>query len=76
MDVAADDVGSRSRLAAHPCRWGFDVIELPIENLTDWVPGRTRDLLQGLGLGATTCLVMPPRVAVIWCLAEDRGQVK
>jgi D-psicose/D-tagatose/L-ribulose 3-epimerase len=40
--------------------WGFDVIELPIENVGDWEPGRTRDLLQQLGLGATTCLVMPP----------------
>src|SRR5216683_4214525 len=40
--------------------WGFDVIELPIENLGDWDPGRTRELLQRLGLGATTCLVMPP----------------
>jgi D-psicose/D-tagatose/L-ribulose 3-epimerase len=40
--------------------WGFDVIELPIENLGDWDPSRTRELLQRLGLGATTCLVMPP----------------
>jgi D-psicose/D-tagatose/L-ribulose 3-epimerase len=40
--------------------WGFDVIELPIENLDDWQPERTRDVLQHLGLEATTCLVMPP----------------
>ena len=36
------------------------MIELPIENIGDWDPVRTRDLLQRLGLGATTCLVMPP----------------
>ncbi|MGI8534274.1 MAG: sugar phosphate isomerase/epimerase family protein [Candidatus Limnocylindrales bacterium] len=39
--------------------WGFDVVELPIEDTTDWDPGRTADLLAGLGLGATTCAVMP-----------------
>ena len=40
--------------------FGFDVIELPIESLGDWDPGRTRDLLDGLGLRATTCAVMSP----------------
>ncbi len=39
--------------------WGFDVIELPIEQPGDWDPGRAADLLQGLGLTATTCAVMP-----------------
>jgi D-psicose/D-tagatose/L-ribulose 3-epimerase len=40
--------------------FGFDVIELPIESLGDWDPGRARDLLDGLGLHATTCAVMSP----------------
>jgi D-psicose/D-tagatose/L-ribulose 3-epimerase len=40
--------------------WGFDVIELPIEQPDDWDPGRAADLLASLGLGATTCAVMPP----------------
>ncbi|MQA34468.1 sugar phosphate isomerase/epimerase family protein [Modestobacter roseus] len=40
--------------------WGFDVLELPVEDLGDWDPGRARTLLDGLGLGATVCLVMAP----------------
>lgn len=40
--------------------WGFDVIELPIENPRDWDPARTAAVLQRLGLGATTCAVMSP----------------
>lgn len=40
--------------------WGFDVIELPVEDLGDWDPGRARTLLDDLGLGATVCLVMAP----------------
>ncbi len=40
--------------------WGFDVIELPVENLGDWDPVRARALLDGLGLAATVCLVMAP----------------
>lgn len=39
--------------------WGFDVIEIPIEEPGDWDPGRTAELLAGLKLGATTCAVMP-----------------
>ena len=39
--------------------WGFDVIELPIERPGDWDPDRTAELLAELGLGATTCAVMP-----------------
>jgi D-psicose/D-tagatose/L-ribulose 3-epimerase len=52
--------------------WGFDVIELPIENLGDWDPRRTRELLQRLELEATTCLVMPPGRDLV---ADDRAQV-
>jgi D-psicose/D-tagatose/L-ribulose 3-epimerase len=49
-----------AELAPRIRAWGFSIIELPIENLNDWDPSRTRDLLQRLGMGATTCLVMPP----------------
>lgn len=38
--------------------WGFDVIELPVEDPDDWDPARAADLLGGLGLGATVSLVM------------------
>jgi D-psicose/D-tagatose/L-ribulose 3-epimerase len=41
------------------CDLGFDVVELPIEDPGDWDAGRAADLLADLGLGATTCAVMP-----------------
>ena len=47
------------RLAPRIRDWGFDLIELPIENPGDWDPGRAADLLSGLRLGATICAVMP-----------------
>lgn len=40
--------------------WGFDLIELPVEQPGDWDPARTADLLASLGLGASVCAVMPP----------------
>lgn len=49
------------RLAALAPRvrdWGFDVIELPVEDPSDWDPHRAADLLGSLGLGATVSLVM------------------
>ncbi len=52
----ADVVVLAPRIAA----WGFDVIELPVENPGDWDPDRTARLLADLGLGATVCAVMPP----------------
>jgi D-psicose/D-tagatose/L-ribulose 3-epimerase len=51
------------RLAALAPRvraFGFDVIELPIENPGDWDPGRARAVLDEHGLRATTCAVMSP----------------
>lgn len=52
--------GALAELAPRIAGWGFDVIELPVENPGDWDPGRTADLLAELGLGATVCAVMPP----------------
>lgn len=41
--------------------WGFDGVELPVENPGDWDPKRTRDLLDEHGLTAfSACAVMPP----------------
>jgi D-psicose/D-tagatose/L-ribulose 3-epimerase len=40
--------------------WGFDVIELPIEQPGDWDPVRTAELVARAGLGTTTCAVMTP----------------
>lgn len=45
-------------LAPRIKNWGFDVIELPVENLGDWSPAAAADLLTDLGLGATVTLVM------------------
>lgn len=38
---------------------GFDVIELPVENVGDWDPGRAAELLAEQGLGASVCAAMP-----------------
>ena len=40
--------------------WGFDAIELPLEQVGDWDPVRTADLLGTLGLGAAVCVAMGP----------------
>ncbi|MEU2613992.1 sugar phosphate isomerase/epimerase family protein [Micromonospora sp. NPDC007271] len=47
-------------LAAKVAGWGFDVLELPVENPGDWKPGQAAQVLADHGLGATVCLVMPP----------------
>lgn len=46
------------RLAPMIKDWGFDVIELPVENLDDWDPQPTAKLLADLGLAAVVTLVM------------------
>jgi len=40
--------------------FGFDVVELPVEQLDDWDPSHARDLLDAHGLGVSLCAVMPP----------------
>ncbi|OLF06877.1 sugar phosphate isomerase [Actinophytocola xinjiangensis] len=47
-------------LARKVAGWGFDVLELPVENPGDWTPAHAAMVLGDLGLGATVCLVMPP----------------
>ena len=48
-----------AELAPRIAGWGFDVIELPIENPGDWDPVGAASLLASVGLGATVCAVMP-----------------
>lgn len=48
------------RLVPKVSGWGFDIIELPIEQPGDWDPARTADLVAEAGLGTTTCAVMTP----------------
>ncbi|SIR29972.1 sugar phosphate isomerase/epimerase family protein [Micromonospora avicenniae] len=47
-------------LAAKVAGWGFDVLELPVEDPDDWDPKLAAQVLTDHGLGATVCLVMPP----------------
>ena len=49
-----------SSLAPRLRAWGFDMVELPIENLGDWDPARTAELLAANGLGASICIAMAP----------------
>ncbi|NEE03497.1 sugar phosphate isomerase/epimerase family protein [Phytoactinopolyspora halotolerans] len=49
-----------AELAPRIADWGFDVIELPVENPGDWDPARAAKLLDSLGLAATVTLVMGP----------------
>jgi D-psicose/D-tagatose/L-ribulose 3-epimerase len=47
-----------AELAPRIASWGFDLVELPIEDVGDWDPARAAAVLQDQGLGATTCAVM------------------
>ena len=47
-----------ARLAPRIRDWGFDVIELPVEQPGDWDPLRAAELLADLGLRASVVLVM------------------
>ncbi|MGB3444465.1 MAG: sugar phosphate isomerase/epimerase [Actinophytocola sp.] len=49
---------SLAELAPRIAGWGFDVVELPVENPGDWDPGRAASLLSDLGLAASVVLVM------------------
>lgn len=49
---------SLATLAPRIADWGFDVIELPVENPGDWDPARAVTLLGDLGLAASVVLVM------------------
>jgi D-psicose/D-tagatose/L-ribulose 3-epimerase len=54
------DDGTVAELAPRVAEWGFDVLELPVEQLGDWEPVKTAQTLGDLGLGARVCLVWPP----------------
>jgi D-psicose/D-tagatose/L-ribulose 3-epimerase len=40
--------------------WGFDIVELPVEQLGDWNPERAAEVLAEHGLGASVCVAMGP----------------
>lgn len=61
--VWASPVDDRALAALIPriAAFGFDAVELPIEQPGDWDPARTRDLLAAHGLtAAAVCAVTPP----------------
>ncbi|MFG1679316.1 sugar phosphate isomerase/epimerase family protein [Nonomuraea sp. NPDC049269] len=49
-----------ARLAPRIAGWGFDVIELPVEQPGDWNPDKAAAVLAEHGLAASVVLVMPP----------------
>ena len=58
------------RIAPRAAGWGFDLLELPVENIGDWDPRRARVLLEDLGLDASVVLVMGPGRELV---ATDTG---
>ncbi|MEU3270997.1 sugar phosphate isomerase/epimerase family protein [Saccharomonospora sp. NPDC006951] len=54
------DDGTLTELAHKASKAGFDVLEMPVENLGDWKPEAAAALLSDLGLSAAVALVMPP----------------
>lgn len=40
--------------------WGFDLVELPVEQLGDWTPSRAASILSEHGLGASMAIAMAP----------------
>ena len=60
-------------LAPRVRAFGFDVIELPIENPGDWDAVRARELLAQHDLHATTCAVMSPDRDLV---STDRGVIE
>jgi D-psicose/D-tagatose/L-ribulose 3-epimerase len=47
-------------LAPRVRAWGFDVLELPIEQHGDWDPARAAEVLAAHGLAPTVCVAMGP----------------
>ncbi|WP_423464743.1 sugar phosphate isomerase/epimerase family protein [Promicromonospora sp. MS192] len=51
---------SLAELAPRVAAWGFDVLELPVEQPGDWDPRRAAQVLADHGLAASVSLVMGP----------------
>jgi D-psicose/D-tagatose/L-ribulose 3-epimerase len=49
-----------AQLAPRLSDWGFDVVELPVEQLGDWSPERAAEVLAEHGLGASIAVAMAP----------------
>jgi D-psicose/D-tagatose/L-ribulose 3-epimerase len=49
-----------AQLAPRLREWGFDLVELPVEQLGDWSPERAAEVLAEHGLGASVAVAMAP----------------
>src|SRR3954463_6066332 len=49
-----------AQLAPRLRDWGFDVVELPVEQLGDWSPEHAAEVLAEHGLGASIAVAMAP----------------
>lgn len=60
-------------LAPRVAAWGFDLVELPLENPGDWNPAEVRHILEEHGLAAGVCAAMAPGRDLS---TGDRGTVR
>jgi len=60
-------------IAPRVAGWGFDILELPVEDVTDWNPQVAADVLSEHGLGASVSLVMGPGRELV---AADTGTIR
>jgi D-psicose/D-tagatose/L-ribulose 3-epimerase len=58
-----------AQLAPRLRDWGFDVVELPVEQLGDWSPEHAAEVLAEHGLGASIAVAMAPGREL--CGADD-----
>ncbi|MHA7135600.1 sugar phosphate isomerase/epimerase family protein [Oerskovia turbata] len=64
---------SLREIAPRVAGWGFDVLELPVEDVTDWSPQLAAKVLADQGLGASVSLVMGPGRELV---AADAGTIR
>lgn len=64
---------SLREIAPRVAGWGFDVLELPVEDVTDWNPPLAADVLAEHGLGASVSLVMGPGRELV---SADAGTIR
>lgn len=64
---------SLREIAPRVAGWGFDVLELPVEDVADWNPQQAAGVLDDHGLGASVSLVMGPGRELV---AADAGTIR
>ncbi|QDW64023.1 sugar phosphate isomerase/epimerase [Oerskovia sp. KBS0722] len=64
---------SLREIAPRVAGWGFDVLELPVEDVTDWNPQLAAGVLADNGLAASVSLVMGPGRELV---SADGGTIR